>query len=120
MFRAAVDAPLYEDSVILMHDATRYAPRDDCDSTVEVIPRLVGLLRARGYDFGPLTAPIAARPQRPGEEILALCDHAWQQPFRSGPRGARESKSSVPGVRPIVHAPNTAGEQEIAGNIGGG
>jgi peptidoglycan/xylan/chitin deacetylase (PgdA/CDA1 family) len=74
MLAAAAAAPLHEDSVVLMHDATRYAARDDCDSTVELIPHLVGLLRERGYDFGSLTAPIPTRPQRPGEEKLLLCD----------------------------------------------
>ncbi len=74
MLAAAAEAPLYEDSVILMHDATRYAGREDCASTIKLIPRLVELLANRGFEFGPLTAPILARPQRAGEETLLLCD----------------------------------------------
>jgi peptidoglycan/xylan/chitin deacetylase (PgdA/CDA1 family) len=74
MFAAACAAPFCEDSVILMHDATRYAERNDCQSTVDLIPRLVAYLRTSGFELGPLTAPIATRPLLPGEETLLPCE----------------------------------------------
>lgn len=74
MLHAAENAPLYEDSVILMHDSARYAhERDECQATVDLIPRLVDHLRHCGHGLGALTAPIAARALLPGELPLLPC-----------------------------------------------
>jgi peptidoglycan/xylan/chitin deacetylase (PgdA/CDA1 family) len=67
---AAVDAaPLYDDSVILMHDSRRYASTESAENTAALIAPLVEHIRARGFDLAPLTAPVASRSRRPGETI---------------------------------------------------
>jgi peptidoglycan/xylan/chitin deacetylase (PgdA/CDA1 family) len=69
MLAAAEAAPLYDDSVILMHDSRRYASTENAENTVALIAPLVEHIRARGFDLAPLTAPVASRPRRPGETI---------------------------------------------------
>ena len=69
MLAAAEAAPLYDDSVILMHDSRRYASTESAENTVALIEPLVEHIRARGFDLAPLTAPVAPRPRRLGETI---------------------------------------------------
>jgi len=70
MLVAAEGAPLYDDSVLLMHDSRRYASRtESAENTVALIEPLVEHVRARGFDLGPLKAPAACRARRPGETV---------------------------------------------------
>lgn len=73
MFRAAVQAPLYQDSVILMHDSRRYAQNKDGAHTVALIEPLVDFIRNQGWALDALTTPVGPRPQRQDEDLLLPC-----------------------------------------------
>lgn len=72
MLRAAKESPFYKDSVILMHDSRRYADNKDTSQTVALIEPLVEWIRAGGFDIGPLTTRLPARPRRAGV-VLVPC-----------------------------------------------
>ena len=69
MLTAAEAAPLYDDSVILMHDSRRYASTESAENTVALIEPLVEHIRARGFALAPLAAPVTSRPRLSGETI---------------------------------------------------
>ena len=76
MLQAAMDAPLYDDSVILMHDSCAYGQlRRDVSQTVALIAPIVDHIRCRGFAVGPLTHELPTRPPRIGEFSgpLVLC-----------------------------------------------
>jgi peptidoglycan/xylan/chitin deacetylase (PgdA/CDA1 family) len=74
MLAAARAAPLYGDSVVLMHDSRRYCCDKDVSPTVDLIEPLASLVRSRGLEMGRLTEPLASRPLRSGEftELVPL------------------------------------------------
>lgn len=74
MLRQAKQAPLYPDSVILLHDSRRYTRRSgDAAQTVALITPLVAYVREQGWEVGALHPPRAHRGQRAGEEPLLPC-----------------------------------------------
>lgn len=60
---------LHPDSVILMHDSRRYGHTEGgAGNTAQLVRPLADLIRERGFEAGPLEAPLTSRAKRVGED----------------------------------------------------
>ncbi|MDE3069671.1 MAG: hypothetical protein KGJ43_02970, partial [Acidobacteriota bacterium] len=74
MLGRAEHAPLHADSVILMHDSLRYVTKHEgARHTAELLEPLIAMIRARGWEAGPLADALPPRPRHAGEEVLLPC-----------------------------------------------
>jgi AAA domain/Primase C terminal 1 (PriCT-1) len=72
--------------------------------------RMVRSMKAKGYSLGAVSSALDAEnlarcaPPLPGDEVLAILDHAWQQPDRPGFTSAPATAvvGGIPAVAPAV------------------
>lgn len=67
MLQSAREAPLQEDSIVLLHDSRRYSstPEGGARGTVELIAPLAELVHAMGWDLTSLSSPVVPVEDQP-------------------------------------------------------